>query len=340
MDQTLPEIPVIDVGQRLGYETLAADEKRAHDLIDRATAGVPKRALAALDSVSRRWLKGWNHAQLPEIDAVAERLGRPGAYYLTVSYEWGCTCRVAPGPGSPAPRLARVLDWRTPGLGRYVVAARARGKAGPYVALTWPGYTGVLQAMAPGRFAAALNQAPMRSPVGVLALDWAANKMKVWRLPHLTPAHLLREVFETAPDFDTARRRLEESPIAAPCIYVLAGAAEGEAVVIERREDSARVFHGPGVATNHWREEPGRDRARGHDSAGRARLVADLAPDFDRAFRWVAPPVMNPLTRLAVVADASSGRIMARGYEAEAAATATLDLTVAAAGPVMAPGPG
>src|SRR6185503_10125388 len=79
-------------------------------------------------------------------------IGRPGAYFLSVNYEWGCTCRVAPSPEGKSARLVRVLDWVTEGLGRYVIAARVAGEAGPFVTLTWPGYTGVLQGMAPGRF--------------------------------------------------------------------------------------------------------------------------------------------------------------------------------------------
>src|SRR5258705_3928936 len=47
------------------------------------------------------------------------------------------------------------------GLGRYIIAARIHCDADAWLTLTWPGYTGVLQAISPGRFAAAVNQAPM-----------------------------------------------------------------------------------------------------------------------------------------------------------------------------------
>ena len=111
MKSTLPEIPVTDITGLLGVETLEAHERRAHRLIDSATRGVPRQALRALDAVSRKWLVRWNNAQLDEIDRVAKLLGRPGAYFLSVNYEWGCTCRVAPSPEGGSARMARVLDW-------------------------------------------------------------------------------------------------------------------------------------------------------------------------------------------------------------------------------------
>ena len=330
----LHSIPVVDVASELGIETLLAERGRAEALVDASTGRVPRAALQALDAVSRRWLARWNHAELAEIDRVAELLGRPGAYYLCVSYEWGCTCRVAAAPGGGSARLARVLDWRTPGLGEHVIAARVRAEAGVFVSMTWPGYTGVLQGMAPGRlmapgrFAAALNQAPMRRPIGLFAIDWAANKARLWSRPHPMPGHLLREVFETARDFDEARRRLMETPIAAPCIFVLAGTSADEGVVIDRDEESAEVHDGPGVAANHWQAAGWQGTSRGFDSEGRARTLSNLVPRFDEGFGWLRPPVLNPLTRLAMVADAAEGRILAQGYECEAPATAPLDLTV------------
>lgn len=328
MESHLPEIPVTDIKGQLGIETLEAHERRSHRLLDAATRGVPRAALRALDAVSRKWLLRWNSAQLDEIDRVAAQLGRPGAYFLSVNYEWGCTCRVAPSPDAGSARLARVLDWRTPGLGANVIAARVASQLGSYVALTWPGYTGVLQAMAPGRFSAALNQAPMRRPIGLYAIDWAANKARVWSRPHPTPAHLLRQVFETSRNFEEACERLIGSPIASPCIYILAGLWRDETVVIERADERAEVHRGPGVAANHWQAAGWRGSARGYDSEGRSRMLSELAPDFSELSNWLKPPVLNPLTRLAMVADAKQGRLLAQGFEQEVAATKPLMLAL------------
>ncbi len=324
----LPAIPVLDVGPDFAIETVAREEARAHALLDAATRYVPRAALASLDKVSRRWLVKWSNAYLSEIDDVARRLARPGAYFLSVNYEWGCTCQVGPSPEHRSARLVRVLDWATPGLGRNIIAARVRGAAGPFVILTWPGYTGVLQAMAPGRFAAALNQAPMRRPTGLYPLDWAANRARVWRMPHPMPAHLLREVFETARSYGEAKRHLTERPISSPAIFSLAGPRAAETAVIERTERGARVHEGPAVAANHWQACGWRGHSRGVDSTGRARLMSCASPGIDPAFSWLAPPILNPCTRLVMVADAAEQRLVAQGFEAEKPATEALELTM------------
>ncbi len=323
----LDNIPVHNVGPRFPLETLALELGRANALIDGATGRVPRAALRVLDAVSRRWLAKQDSVHLEEIDAIADRLGRPGAYFLSINYEWGCTCRVGPSPDGNSARLVRVLDWVTDGLGRYVIAARVAGAAGPFVTLTWPGYTGVLQAMAPGRFSAALNQAPMRRRLGHFHLDWLANRRRVWRMPHLTPAHLLREVFETAMSFDDAKRMLAERPISSPSIFSLAGIKPGETAVIERTETEARVHEGGNTAANHWQTPGWSGHARGSDSAGRARQMHSASTALDPSFPWLTRPILNWNTRLAMVADAREGRLVARGYETTGPATAPLELT-------------
>lgn len=142
------------------------------------------------------------------------------------------------------------------------------------------------------------------------------------------PGHLLRRVFETATDFVEARELLSESPVAAPCIYVLAGTRPEDTAVIERTEENAAVHGGAKVAANHWEAVGWRGSARGQDSVGRARMLDNLAVGFDPAFGWLQPPVLNPLTRLAMVADAAEGRLIAQGYEQEAPATAPLELVL------------
>jgi hypothetical protein len=322
----LEPIPVLDTGPAFAMETLVAHEARAHALLDLATGPLPSAALRQLDKVSRRWLAKWENAHLAEIDAIAARLARPGAYFFSVNYEWACTCRVAPGPGRRSARLVRVLDWRTPGLGRHVIAARVASPRGRFVTLTWPGYTGVLTAIAPGRFSAALNQAPMRKAVGFYVLDWAVSRRRVWTMPHPTPAHLLRSVFETAADYTEARERLTREPISTPAIFSLAGLRPSETVVIERTETDARVHIGANVAANHW-EAPGwRGRARGERSAERAAMMHRIIPELVPDFSWLAPPVLNPTTRIVMVSDAAEGRLVAQGFEAMRPATEPLEL--------------
>ncbi len=322
----LPRIPVLDVGPDFPMATLRAEEARAHALLDSATRLVPKAALRSLDAISLRWLEKWSNEHLPEIDAIAARLARPGAYFLSVNYEWGCTVGVRGCPDERTARLIRVLDWGTAGLGRYVVAARVTCAAGQFVTLTWPGYTGVLQAMAPGRFSAALNQAPMRSTVGLYPLDWAANKTRVWKQPHPTPAHLLRSVFEEASSYADAKARLTSAPIASPCIFSLAGIGAVETCVIERTETEAHVHDGKTTAANHWQAPGWTGRSRGVDSVGRAVRMQSIPAEFDGTFPWLTAPILNDHTRLVMVADAAAGRLVAQGFEDETAATDVLRL--------------
>ncbi len=331
----LPEIPVIKTGADFPLATLLAAPQRAQRLMDMATKGVPGTALGLLDRISRHWLVKTENPKLAEIDAIARELGRPGAYFLSVNYEWGCTTSVRPAPDGRGAQLVRVLDWRTPGLGAHVVAADVAGPSGRFVSLTWPGYTGVLQALAPGRFAAALNQAPMpRAGGGLYPIDWFANKVRVWSLTHDTASHLLRQVFEEAPDYETARRMLIEVPIASPAIFALAGLEPSQTVIVERRETEARVHEGANAAANVWRTPDWHGRARGHANTERVCQLEEavLAGDTDMA--WLHPPVLNPLTRLAMVANAKKGALTAQGVEAQKAATSVLALTS------LEPGPG
>jgi hypothetical protein len=299
-----PAIPVLQLGANFPLETLIQEEARAHTMLDAATKGAPAALLRSLDKVSRAWLVRHSNDHLAEIDAIAARLNRPGTYFFSVNYEWGCTCRVAPSPEGKSARLIRVLDWRTHGLGRNIIAARVKASAGEFVTMTWPGYTGVMQALAPGRFSVAVNQAPMRKlGGGVLALDWAANRARVWKQPHATAAHVVRGVVETATTYAEARQRLIETPITAPCIFTLAGLDPKETCVIER-------WHG---------------RARDNDSHGRAAQMTDIAPTMDGSFPWLKAPILNERTRLVMVMDAKEGRFVAQGYEDGAAATDVLE---------------
>lgn len=324
----LPAIPVMETGRDFPIATLIQHKARAHALLDVASGRYPTRALVALDQVSRAWLKRWNNPHLDEIDTIARVLDRPGAYFFSVNYEWGCTCRVAPSPDRASARLIRVLDWMTPGLGSNLVAARVSGApAGPFVLVTWPGYTGVLQVMAPGRFSASLNQAPMRKAVGLFYVDWAANRRRVWSMPHPTPGHLLRTVSEEARTFADARRMLIERPISTPAIFSIAGINPNETCVIERTEHEAKVRDGAHVAANHWEAAGWYGHPRGEDSPGRARLMSGIAPDFDPKFPWLERPILNDNTRLVMVADARRGQILAQGFEKTGPATEPLELT-------------
>ena len=115
--------------------------------------------LPALDALTRRWLQRSRTPYLADAESIAAALGFSGIWFLNGSYEWGCTALARDEDG--APWLARTLDWPFPNIGRRIEITRMRGAVGEFLNVTWPGYVGTLTAMAPGRFAAAINQAPL-----------------------------------------------------------------------------------------------------------------------------------------------------------------------------------
>jgi hypothetical protein len=322
----LPEIPVFDVGREFPVETLRlAGPERGHAMLDAATAGVPNVALRVADAISRHWLKARHSPYLPEIDQVAALGKRPGAYFFNVHYEWGCTTAAKPTADAKSARLLRVLDWKVNGLGRYVVAARIKSALGSWVSLTWPGFTGVLQAMAPGRFAAAINQPSPKKRTGVLTIDRLLSKRDIWHSQYAQPVHLLRRVFEEASSYADARHMLESTPICTPVIYTLAGLNPSEACVIERRETSAHVLFEPACAANEWQNA---DWRPGHFPAfeNAKRLSAMQLVPGALDLSWLHWPILNSETRLAFAADPADGHMIAQGYESSGPATRTLEM--------------
>jgi hypothetical protein len=297
-------------------------------MLDAALAGVPLYALRVADAISRRCLSAHQSPYLPELDQLASLSTRPGAYFLNLHYEWGCTTAAKPAMEGTSARLLRALDWKVNGLGRYVVAARITSARGPWVSLTWPGFTGVLQAMAPGRFAAAINQPSIRKRTGVLAIDWVLSKRDVWRSPHMQPIHLLRRAFEEAPDFSAARHMLESTPICTPAIYTLAGLRASDVCIIERRETSAGMLLNAVCAANEWQTP---EWHPGHHSAfenARRLATMETAPGL-LDLKWLHWPILNSQTRLALAADPAQGHLIAQGYEASGPATQPLELILA-----------
>ncbi len=311
----LPEIPLRQVSGP--DDLLRLEPARLATLIESAERHYPAPAIALADRLSRRWLEKTANPYLGEIERVAATLGRPGAYFLNMSYEWTCTCSVGPIRDGGGGRLTRVLDWPFEGLGAQIVAAQLSAPAGNWVNLTWPGFTGCIQGHAPGRFSAAFNQAPLRRRSPFKYLDWAIDRLGIWPRRALPPGHLLRRVFDSAPDFAAAKKMLTETPLALPAIFSLVGPGPGEQAMIERLEGEAVVHEGPQVAANHWKSDalpPA--RARGILSQERAAAMRAAAPGAGADLAWLKPPVLNVTSRLALYAEPASGRLVAQGFEA------------------------
>lgn len=331
----LPSIPVVDVRDGGPLRHAQEGRARAQALRDAAISWFPKVMLPLaplLDGMARRWLCRSASPYVEEVRAIATTLGFPGIWFLNGSYQWSCTALAREEDGMAW--LARTLDWPFPGLGRFVELAHMRGPAGDFVSVTWPGYVGTLTAMAPGRFAAAINQGPMRrrSHATWLRLyDLAANAVAT--LLHaraIPPDQLLRQVFEQAQTYDEARRMLEAVPVARPVIYTLAGCRPLERCVIEHTEDGFATRIDDHGAANDWLDsKPGWEGRIGaskvltwtfEEAAQQSRLrregLALWRGSFDRdSFGWIAPPVLNPYTRIAVEMCAARSLIRAVGFE-------------------------
>jgi hypothetical protein len=244
---------------------------------------------------------------------------------LNLSYEWGCTTGVAADPAGAGMRLLRTLDWQLDGLGRHVVVLRATGPAGSWWSATWPGFAGALTAMAPGRFAVALNQAKAFHGRIAAALEWPVLRLRMLASAALPPSHLLRRACEEAPDYAAAVRLLAETPVCLPAFITVAGTKPGEGCVIERASRRAYVHPAPTTCANHWRF-PGLRGERptaaarleaggtyGRTSAARARTMAENIDAAD--FAWLQPPLLCQQTRLACEMAPAEGRFDLVGIE-------------------------
>jgi hypothetical protein len=334
----LSSIPVVDIREGGSLRHAREGRVRARGLRDTCVAWLPAPARAMmplLDGVARRWLTRSQSPYVEEVRAIAAALAFPGIWFLNGSYQWSCTALGREEDG--VPWLARTLDWPFPGLGRFVEIARMQGAAGDFFSVTWPGYVGVLTGLAPGRFGAAINQAPLRRRTHTRFLrpyDLAANGLSTLIRQRSIPAdQLLRFVFEEADDYAEARRMLEMTPIARPAIYTLVGCHKGERCVIERTENDFETRADDHGAANDWFEA--RPEWEGRISANQVlSCTFEQAAQKSRArregleqwrgsfaldsFGWIAPPVLNPYTRLAVEMCPARGILRAIGYEQDA----------------------
>lgn len=313
----LPIIPVVDLGPRSLDHLAAMAPDKVIRLAEAGRALTSGPVLAMMDQRSKAWLARNVTPYKAEIDRIAAMPGISGIRALNLSTEWACSSMVH---GS---RLMRVLDWPLNGLGAELTVVRHEAPAGAWWQATWPGFVGVLTGMAPGRFAAAYNQPPIRRSTGLWPLDWLLERLRVQRRTAIPPTHLLRQVFEKAENFDEAAEMLRATPLAMPALFSLAG-ADGRSVIIERLETRARLRPGPAAITNHWPALPGSPAGwpqgwpRGIDSPGRFRDacqhadgLATLADGFD----WLRYPILNKLSRLAVMTDCLAGTLVVVGLE-------------------------
>ena len=334
----LPNIPVFDLRAETqpALAAMRAAPVRTEALWRWARGHYTPAGLALADRLSRHWLRRNDNPLRDEIEAIADALPGPGGHALNLSFEWGCTAGLN---AAEAPFMLRVLDWALEGLGTQLCVFRQAGPAGEWLNLGWPGFAGAITALAPGRFCLAINQPPlpqralarMARKAGAnvlgLAVDWLAVRPARWRQRGLPPAHLMRMVCETAPDYTAALAMLRDTPLAAGTIFSLAGTRPGEAAVIERAEASHAVIEASpnAVAANGWQGigDPGVPRWR-YSAERHAAMAALLSGPVPHEFGWLKPPIANEGSRLAAMMCPASGRLELLGLERGVAVTRPL----------------
>ncbi len=330
----ITEIPIVEVGRYASADLCRQDPERARRLVDAALSRRSHVLLPLvtrlLDRISLAWLVRQGDSYLDEIRHVASFLNAPGAYFLNTVYEWACSTSVAADHERDGARMIRVLDWGLAGLGRHVVIARQETAHGPFYNATWPGYAGVLTAMAPGRFSAAINQAPRVPVSGIRIVDEVVTQLRVLRTSDTVMAsHLLRRVFETAADFKAALHMLADPRVtlAMPALFTLAGVEPHEGCIIEALGSERRVHRmardasgALGIA-NQWLSPDLRGHARNESETPGAPMTAELNNSTRQAdvralqqgrFHGaadLAEPVLNSHTVMVVVANARRGEM-------------------------------
>jgi hypothetical protein len=324
----MPGLTVIPQESGSPLELVRRHPGRARAMAEAAvqTFGAVSRLAAAAigpaaDRASRAWLVRQNNPYLSEIDAMAAILGVRGLHALNVCFEWGCTGGIWPSQEGPV--LRRVLDWPFPRLGESTIVAWQPDEQ--FFNIGWPGLAGQFQGLAPGRFAAALNQAPMRRHHRGYFGDWLVNRVAVKTCTGMPPAHVLRGTFEQAPDYASAKKQLCRTVLAVPAIFLLAGIHDGEGCVIERTETSYAIREmGAGAvsAANHFEALTGLWRPRPVDSAGRAAGARALGGDAQiHDFSWFADPIANVNSRLVFNTAARTGALGLMGTKGVAPVT-------------------
>jgi hypothetical protein len=326
--KTLRTIPVIDArGKTAAAQTVRQLPEYISELFAEAQARYTPTGLSVGNAISRQWLMRNQNPYLPEIDEVAGLVGKPGTHLLSLSYEWACTSGAGQGRDG-VQRLVRVLDWDLAGLGRNLVVVRQQGPAGEWLNIGWPGTVGCFTGVAPGRFAIAINQPPLPAKGLTVIGDWLLSRPAIWNSNALPPAFLLRKVFDEAATYVEAVQMLRDTEISTPVFYTIAGPQPGENCVIERLQNEAAVnAKAPACVANDWLSMNVGGLPRGWDSDGRRALMTTVVPAMaDEDLSWLAPPILNPTTRLVLVAQPGTGKLIVQGYEEDGAATHPLTL--------------
>lgn len=209
---------------------LGMTQSRATDLLESVRPVIPQAYLGELSSIAQ------------QLDLPLSHVVTCNCYYDLVKAAFGCTAFAV--DGDTGPMHARNLDWWTENglLQKSTMVSRFIGaKAGEFVTIGWPAFTGAFSAMAPGRFSISLNAVLSTEPMQLA----------------LPVVYLIRSVLEEAANYEAAVSRLKSETIPCDCLLLVCGVEEGEMCVIERTPTQHAVRHtenGLLLATNDYLE--------------------------------------------------------------------------------------
>jgi hypothetical protein len=146
-------------------------------------------------------------------------------------------------------------------------------------------------------------------------------------------SHLLRRVFEHAPDYDSAVEMLADETVelAMPVLFTLAGTEDDEGCVVEafgrqrRVHRAASAKNGALGVANQWLSSDLDGKARNHavgtgpvmtaeeNNRARSTMVAELQRESFQGAADLPEPVLNSHTVMVVVANAQRGEMMVEG---------------------------
>jgi hypothetical protein len=154
---------------------------------------------------------------------LAQSFNMPVVGHVKKWLGFGCTAAAYNLPKGQGVAHVRNLDWPLPECGPSTALIDFQSESGPFTAVGWPAFIGILSAVAPGRFSATINMAPQ---AGMVTAHWP-------------PSFALRHIFERCEDFDDAVSTLRKYKLAASAQFMVVGTKPDEAVVIEHTGDGA-----------------------------------------------------------------------------------------------------
>lgn len=247
-----------------------------------------------------------------ELAGLAQTLGRSprevalaNLYYDALKVVFACTAFAC--DSNPGPTHARNLDWHTE---NHALAKHSaifdfyRAGERRFRTIGWPGFIGALSGVAPGRFSVSLNAVSSAAPIQLAE----------------PVTFLIRDVLDTAPNFDDAVRRLSETPVLSDSLLLVVGTNTGEFAVVERSPADFAVRTGDGhvVVTNDYRAlgdaaAVGADSVLASTACGRFDRATDLIREGHRGFDVLCDPqVKMTITVQQMTIDPTTGEIELR----------------------------